>query len=152
MRRSRLRKLTRTSAPAPAPQFAEPRQQVRPGRQVAVALPGDDGRPVAVPAEHERVPTRRGAVDADEQIAPPRTGDQVVVAAEVDGEGDAHFQQGAPGQLVGSPAAAGVTRALAGFGRPRRAPSRASALATTRPAGLSKLRLAGSTPRSAAAQ
>src|ERR1041385_5912058 len=51
------------TCPSLPAQLAQPRQQVGPGRQVGVAVPGDDGRAVAVSADHERVAPRRGAVD-----------------------------------------------------------------------------------------
>jgi hypothetical protein len=54
------------AAERPAAQLPEAREQAAFVRQVVVAVPGDDGRPVAVPAEDERVAPRGGAVDADE--------------------------------------------------------------------------------------
>src|SRR5947209_19668239 len=57
----------RANTQAPSRAAPETREQVQPGRQMVVAVPSDAGRAVAVPAEHERVAPRRGAVDPGEQ-------------------------------------------------------------------------------------
>jgi hypothetical protein len=63
-----------------ATQLAETREHARLAEQLLVAVPGDNGRLVAGPAEHERVTPPCGAVDAHEQAALLRPGDQVAVA------------------------------------------------------------------------
>jgi hypothetical protein len=68
-----------------------------------VAVPGDDGRPVAVASKHERVAPRRGAVDAGEQAALLRPRDQIAMAAHVHGHGDTPLQQGPLLPLLGGP-------------------------------------------------
>src|SRR5258708_919913 len=68
---------------------------------MVVAVPGDDGRAVAVLPEHERVTPRRGAIDADEQAVLVRPGDQVAVVADAHRHRDPLLQQGPLLALLG---------------------------------------------------
>jgi hypothetical protein len=70
---------------------------------VSGLVPGDDCRVVAIPAEHERVAPRHGAVDADEQPALPWPRRRGGRGGACHRHSEVLLQQSSPLQLGGGP-------------------------------------------------